>query len=279
MKNIWLVYNPRSKSSDEALVAQLEQIFTEAQRPITRKLMVGEDDLPDAFTVHAAGVELVIVLSGDGTINAAAQALDGWDGVLLVLPGGTMNLLARALHDQRTAPEIAQAFLSGKGAASSIPVITGEGLTAYAGVIAGPSSAWADVREDMRNLDLVSAGTNAAKAVTATFNEPCVALEGHDNEYPAIYLEPREDHLQAFGVRAETAADLISHGWAWLQGDFREGPSDALPADQQVTLTSAAATLGLLVDGEKAQGKSPATFRLGRSNLRFYSARGGIQWS
>ena len=279
MKDIWLIYNPRSKSSDEALVAALEQTFADANRPISRKLKVGEDDLPDVQTVRAAGVELVIVLSGDGTINAAAQALDGWDGVLLVLPGGTMNLLARALHDDRTAPEIAQAFLSGEGAASPIPVINGEGLTAYAGVIAGPSSAWADVREDMRNLDLVAAGANAAKAVTATFNEPCVGLDGHEGEYPAIYLEPRDDHLQAFGVRAETAVDLISHGWAWLQGDFREGPSDSLPADQQVTLTSAAPTLGLLVDGEKAQGESPATFRLGRSNLRFFSARGGIKWS
>lgn len=273
-----MIYNPRSRTCDESVVAQIRERFEEAGYPIGRTLIVGEDSFPDGPVARLAGVRTIIVLSGDGTIGAVAQALEDWDGVLLVLPGGTMNLLAHALHGARTVTEIVAAFLAGEGASSTIPVITGHGLTAYAGIIAGPSSAWADVREDMRNLDLVAAGANAARAVSATFNEPTVSLEGAAGDYPAIYLEPGEDRLHAYGVLAANARDLLSHGWAWLQGDFREGPSEALPAGQAVTLSSASETIGLLVDGEKAQAPSPAHFALARSALRFHSARGGEAW-
>lgn len=43
------------------------------------------------------GIDLVIVFSGDGTINEAVNALAGTDTALGVLPGGATNILARAL--------------------------------------------------------------------------------------------------------------------------------------------------------------------------------------
>src|SRR3989337_2722368 len=43
------------------------------------------------------GVDLVVVFSGDGTINEALNPLAGTDVALGVLPGGATNILARAL--------------------------------------------------------------------------------------------------------------------------------------------------------------------------------------
>jgi diacylglycerol kinase family enzyme len=45
----------------------------------------------------ADGVDLVVVFSGDGTINEAVNALAGTEVALAVLPGGATNVLVRAL--------------------------------------------------------------------------------------------------------------------------------------------------------------------------------------
>src|SRR6476619_755256 len=43
------------------------------------------------------GIDLVVVFSGDGTINEAVNALAGTETALGVIPGGATNILARAL--------------------------------------------------------------------------------------------------------------------------------------------------------------------------------------
>src|SRR5216117_3223236 len=45
----------------------------------------------------ADGIDLVVVFSGDGTINEAVNALAGTEVALGVLPGGATNVLVRAL--------------------------------------------------------------------------------------------------------------------------------------------------------------------------------------
>jgi diacylglycerol kinase family enzyme len=45
----------------------------------------------------AAGIEVVVVLGGDGTLNEAANGLAGTDSALGVLPGGSTNVFARTL--------------------------------------------------------------------------------------------------------------------------------------------------------------------------------------
>ncbi|MBY0514894.1 MAG: hypothetical protein K2P78_13385, partial [Gemmataceae bacterium] len=51
----------------------------------------------DAIRTHAAGVELVVLGGGDGTLNAAADALAAAGKPVGVLPLGTANDLARTL--------------------------------------------------------------------------------------------------------------------------------------------------------------------------------------
>ena len=81
------------------------------------------DDLPDGAIVSAAGVDSIIVMSGDGTINGVARSLSGWEGTLIVLPGGTMNLLAHALHGDAPIADVARAALNGPGASTRVPII------------------------------------------------------------------------------------------------------------------------------------------------------------
>ncbi len=57
----------------------------------------GADDLPEAARDAASSAHVVAAIGGDGTQRSAAHVLRGTDAALAVVPGGTVNLLARVL--------------------------------------------------------------------------------------------------------------------------------------------------------------------------------------
>ena len=52
--------------------------------------------------LDAAGIKRLAIFTGDGSLNAAITNLYGWGGKILVLPGGTMNLLCKRLNGLNT---------------------------------------------------------------------------------------------------------------------------------------------------------------------------------
>ncbi|WP_306790511.1 diacylglycerol kinase family protein, partial [Escherichia coli] len=64
---------------------------------------------PKGASLTREDVDTVVLFAGDGTINAALSALKDWEGTFLILPGGTMNLLARSLHGTLDPQAIVQA--------------------------------------------------------------------------------------------------------------------------------------------------------------------------
>lgn len=277
----WLVTNPRSGSYDADLVEAIRARCAEAGAPLARIIALGEEDLPDRAAIDAAGVGRIMVLTGDGTVSALAERLEGWDGELLVLPGGTMNLLAHALHGDAAPVDIVAGVLAGTARPVNVPIVKAEGFNAYAGVIAGPTSAWGDVREDMRNLDLGGLAHSVPRALAVTLAENQIEMEGQAGCYAAVYLEPGDSGLRAYGILADHAGQLVAHGWAWVTGDFRNGPCEPLPLAETCMLRShgGGAGIDLLVDGEKRRGTNPMTFRHGTSALRFLSLLGRADWS
>lgn len=273
-----LIYNERSGRSDPALLAEIEALFADAGRPIGRKLALGDEDLPTAASARAEGLDLVVTLSGDGSMSSVADRLGGWNGTLLVLPGGTMNLLSHALHGDLTAPEVVTAHLAGKGSVLQVPVLRAGDLTAYTGIIIGPTAAWGDVREDLRNLDVAALAANVPRALAATFKEPGVVLDEHAGEYPAIFVEPGRTGLRAYGVLASSAGDLFGHGWAWLSGDFRNGPSEPLGTARNMRFRTGSARLHLLVDGEKEEAPNLLDVYADKSRVRFHAVLGDVAW-
>jgi len=263
-----LLYNLRSGSSDDTIVARLTQVCAEHGAPITATFALPDGDIPTPAALVDAGADVLIVLSGDGTVNAAAAALEGWDGALLPLPGGTLNLFHKRLHGDRSPEDILQDALAGRARRVHPPTIRSDAGRAYIGVIAGPTTAWAEVREQFRQLSLSGLAETIPGAIDATLYGDGVRVRGSDESFQAINLTPEDDRILAEGLITDSAGSILRHGIAWLAGDFREGPSVDL-SEQRAVVIEGKGAIGVLLDGEPAELPSGATYRLEASPLAF----------
>ena len=192
----------------------------------------------------------------------------GWDGAVLPLPGGTLNLLSKELHGDRSVTEILSDALQGKGRRQPVPMIRSDDGDAFITIVAGPATQWAEVRETMRQDGLIEASRSAPDALDAMMNAPGVAVAGHGRAYPAIILTPTAHSIRADGILTEGTADVLRHGLAWLGGDFRDGPSEEIFSGETLILESGA-PISLEYDGELGETPSPARFGIAASAVDF----------
>ena len=268
-----LVCNSQSGSHDPAALAAIEAACRARGTPLVATFTLPDDDLPDAADLRRHAIDMLILWTGDGTINAAARRADGWPGAILPLPGGTQNLLSKALHGDRPAPGILSDALSGKSRRRPVPVIRAAEVEAFVTIVAGPATEWAELRETMRQDGLIEAGRAAPDALDAMRSAPGVRVAGQADSWPAIILTPTAAGLRADGIRAEGAADMLRHGLAWLGGDFRDGPSEEIARGETIILESDA-PIRLDYDGELAETPSPARFAIGASMVDFIATAG-----
>lgn len=263
-----LVCNSQSGSHDDAVLAAIAETCRAAGAPLVAIFALPDDDIPDAAELTRQDIDLLLVWTGDGTINAAATNAAGWNGAILPLPGGTLNLLSKALHGDRTAPDILSDALRKTGRRSPVPTIRSDSGEAFITVIAGPATRWAEVHETMRQDGLIEASRAAPDALDAMTNAPGVNVAGHDQTYAAVILTPTPEGIRADGILTEGTGDVLRHGLAWLGGDFRDGPSEEIACRETIILESDA-VISLEYDGELAETPSPARFVLGASAVDF----------
>lgn len=272
MAQPWLIANRTSGSHDPALCDAIEQAVEEYSGEAVRIVSLPDDPLPSVAEAEASGTELVVIFTGDGTVSMAVAALEGWQGDLLVLPGGTMNLLSRKLHGEQEPLAILKAALKPDAQRVIPPIAEGHGLRSLVGIVAGPTAAWGEVREDMRRLDVGGLIESVPQALQETLQGDPVFVDGVEGEFQAVFIDPREEGLSINGIHAGTAAELLQHGWAWLKGDFREGPHTPLICAEEVILKRAG-NFALLVDGEQAEAASPCRFKWAKCRSQFIATR------
>lgn len=251
----WLITNAASGSNSDAAVAALMQACADAGIVLAGHTTFPAAPVPSPQQLAAAGVDLVMVYAGDGTINAAISALAGWEGAILVLSGGTMNLLYHRLHGDRAVDAVIAAVARGEARRVRPPVVQSPHGQALAGLMAGPGTSWCDVREALREGAVADLATTAVKALeqslggaTIVCREPAL---GRAEGYPLVVLTPQQDGIVVEGYHAESAADYLAQGWALLKRDFRQGPHSDLGTVARLALASTdGRPFGLLIDGE-----------------------------
>lgn len=273
----WLVINSASGGNDEASLAALRAAFDMAGCSPDRIVDCCDEALPDRAALEAAGVAALAIFTGDGTISTLVPTLEGWAGQVLVLPGGTANLLAKALHGHQTAAELVAAF----GHRALHPVqrhcVRFPGHIALIEVLAGPGATWSDVREGLRDGDLAEVASKTVEAVRQSADGSKVAVIdpvlGRADGYAGVRLEPRSDGLMVDGYVSETLGDYLKQGVALLKRDFREGPHDELGQHSALTCrTVDGAPIELMIDGERAVGPAEVWFELSVLNVNLLAS-------
>lgn len=276
----WLLANAASGGNTPAALEELRACLGDHGIAVARSTAFPDEPLPSPDALDAAGVPLLIVYTGDGTLNAALRRLHGWSGAVLVLPGGTMNLLSKRLHGDYPASEIVAIVAAGGSRRRRVNRIAGECGDAYAGLLAGPGTHWGAVREAMRELDIAGIASGAAEALAKSTGETTVRAVspplGNRDGYPLIDLTPGEHGIQINGYSAATPGEWAQQGWALLRRRFREGPHDRLGIVDEVTLENVdGSSVEVLLDGETCDAGPRVTFRVALSEVDLLATHHG----
>lgn len=169
LKRVVLLLNPLSGSVGPAAETEARAIFDDYEvdaeiRPLTDDF---SKTIAEAF---AARPDAIFVLAGDGTARAVAAAA-GPDGPLVApLPGGTMNMLPKALYgtaDWKDA--LRRALEEGEPQFVAGGRINGEDPFFCAAILGSPAL-WAPAREAMRTGKLRLAWAYARRALKRAFS-------------------------------------------------------------------------------------------------------------
>lgn len=277
---ICLVANEKSGSHSAAAVAVLESCCGENGFPVARRIAFPDESLPDAEALDAAGIELLAVYAGDGTVNSAVTRLYGWGGAVLVLPGGTMNLLSHRLHGDAAMEAIVARVAAGTARRVRPKVARTAYGDALAGLLAGPGTAWYAVREAMREADVVEMAESASEAIAETTGGSmlrcCEPRFGRDEGYPLIEITPGQWGLQIDAFHAESPGEYLQQTWALLRRQFRDGPHDRLGLlDRLAVADSERRPVGLLIDGEPVEGASREEFTVAACEVDLLATENG----
>jgi diacylglycerol kinase family enzyme len=265
----WLVTNPASGSADAAGPADLLKAIEAAGGLAAEESSFPDESLPDTATLRDARIDTLVVYAGDGTVNAILARLRDWPGRLLVLPGGTMNLLARAHHGEAGWEEI---LAAAPGApARPLPVVEAEDHLAAVALVAGPWAHWAHAREGVREGRLSRMWRATRLALARSFARGLRVSLADGTRLPGRHrmavMEPQPDSGLAFhGVPARSARELAQLGAAFLADDWRKAAGVASWTGSAVAIEGRGA-IAALVDGEPVKLAAPAKVTAGTTTL------------
>ena len=265
--NRWLMINKTSGSHREELVADLATILSDGAPQPIKVVDCGEDGLPTRRDLENGQVGTFAVFGGDGSLNYAVKTLEGWGGAILPLPGGTANLLCHRLFAECDARAIMRNYVAGAFERRRFDSVRNDQVLALSEILAGPGAKWADVREELRDRDLIDAATLAAEAISEGWSGPRILLRdpvlGKDDGYAGVRLSPQQNGIMVQGYTTDSVMDYLEQGIAILKHDFREGPHDDLGAVAEITCRSEHdVEIPLMVDGERYDGKPQERFVL-----------------
>ncbi len=252
-RSFTLVVNCRSGSYDREIIDAILSSASELGCGKTREIRIPDDECPGPGDLDEN--ELLAIYAGDGTVNGTITNLYGWNGAVLVLPGGTMNLLAKRLHGDAQWHDILEKVAAGDARRIRPNIIRTAQGDALAGVMAGPGTSWNEVREAMRDVDMGGIASGMVAAFGETTGGARIAITdpaiGRAEGYPMIEVFPGDEGLDVQAYHADHAGEFMVQLGALFTRDFRTGPHDKYgPLEAFHFEADDGEPMGLLLDGE-----------------------------
>lgn len=258
IRRVEVVVNPLSGSVGPKAAQELETLLE--RFPVESRVVEAEPGgLEQALKAAVdAKPDLLVTLAGDGTIRAAGE-LAGPDGPLLApLPGGTMNMLPRALYGTTNWSKALGEALTG-GVVRNVCGGMIEGHRFYCAAIIGQPALWAEAREALREQKLSKAWIKAQKALRQAFSGKLhynVDGGAYRRAEAVAVLTPLiskamfdEKGLEVAAMDVDGALDAFRLAFNAVARDWRDDPDvDAKPAIQAHIF--ARRSLPAILDGE-----------------------------
>lgn len=274
MQRLWFITNPGSGSTTQAKCDALEAVFEERGLALVGRTHFPDEEIPEGAALTGKQVDTVVLFAGDGTINAALCALGEWQGSFLILPGGTMNLLAKALHDELDPQKIIHAAHR-EARRIALPYVEAGPHRGFVGLILGPAAAWFRAREAVRTGRVRRLVQAARSAWRRTFDRRGIRIAGVPelpDRYQAVFVTPASDTLHVAAVDARDWRSIVQLGWDWLTGDWVAARAVSESHTQELRPAGDAPLLALF-DGEPVTLDPGTPIRAGMSLPVFIATR------
>lgn len=259
ISRIEAVVNIASGSASPEAVERMRALLAEHGATANVQAAEGPDIAHRLKAAVDAGPDLLVVLAGDGTARAAAE-LAGPEGPLIApLPGGTMNMLPRAVYGQVGWEEALEQALE-HGVEKCVGGGRLDGRSFLVAAILGAPALWAPAREAVRRGEFSLALGRVRRAWGRAFSGRLrYALDsGPRGKAEALAflcplaskaLPDDEQALEAAVIDPRNLADAARIGFNALVDDWRNDPAVcALPC--RSARVWAARRVPVVLDGE-----------------------------
>jgi diacylglycerol kinase family enzyme len=225
------------------------------------RMWCGRADQMPEFFAEAAGqsLDVLVVLGGDGTIRTAAEGCTEEGPYLIPLPGGTLNMLARALYGDVSWEDALKNTLN----APSVKVLSGGRIADkqfFIAAIVGAPALWAEARESIREGDIgdaIEKGSVAFRNMFETKVQYLISGEIKGEAEAVVLICPliseemsdSEQALEAAFIDVESATEVIGLATAAAFGKWRDGRNILLTKTKRVGVQSSK-DIPATLDGE-----------------------------
>ncbi len=260
-RRVVVVVNRASGSWSPTCESEIEGILEEASIANARVTGASPEEIEKALDDAIAEAEILVVLGGDGTLRSAAAKLFEKPVMLIALPGGTMNMLPKALYGERDWKSALRDTLANPEVREVSGGMAGENAFFVAALFGAPTL-WADAREAVRAGHVLEAAQKSVTAARRSLSEPLsYTFEGASGEAEAVaivcpliskVLDEHERCLEAAAIDTSTAGEALRLGFHALFDDWRSDPSITRAKIRTATVVAHGA-LPVIVDGERVK--------------------------
>lgn len=169
IRRVIVLVNPLSGSVGPKAAAEVEAIMAEYPCEAEVVSLEGPRINAQIDAALASKPDVLFVLAGDGTARAVASKAGAKGPLVAPLPGGTMNMLPKALYGTTDWKAALRSALE-QGAPQSVSGGIVEGEAFYCAAILGSPALWAPAREAMRTGKLSLAWAYGRRALRRAFS-------------------------------------------------------------------------------------------------------------